>query len=149
MKRKIVYVDMDGVLADFYGAHAEAIKRNPKNQFPQSEHGFFRNLKPIPNAIMMMEWLQYSKKHDVYILTAPSVMNPMCYTEKMLWVREHLGPEMVNRLIISPVKGLNKGDYLIDDNILGKGQEDFEGEIIHFGSDKFKNWTDVIIYLAK
>jgi len=147
MKRKIVYIDMDGVLADFYGAHAEAIKNNPKNKFPQCEYGFFRNLRPMPNAVDMFESLWQRRKFDVYILTAPSIKNPLCYTEKMLWVKEHLGEEVLNNLIINPNKGLNKGDFLIDDNISGKGQENFEGEVIHFGSDRFKDWIDVILYL--
>tara|TARA_R110000851_G_scaffold179363_2_gene326428 strand:- start:87 stop:536 length:450 start_codon:yes stop_codon:yes gene_type:complete len=147
--RKIIYVDMDAVLCDYYGAHAKAIELNPKNQYPQSEYGFFVNLEPLKDAINSMKWLINSKNFDVYILTAPSVMNPLCYTEKMLWIKKWFGMEMVNKLIISPNKGLNKGDYLIDDNNSGKGQENFEGELIHFGSEKIPNWIEVLTFLNK
>lgn len=140
---------MDGVLCDFFGAHDEAVKRNPFNNFPQSEYGFFTKLKPMPNAIDNVKWLIQSPKFDVYILTAPSVLNPLCYIEKRLWVEEYFGMGMVNKLIITPNKGLNKGEYLIDDNINGKGQDKFDGELIHFGSDKFPNWTEILIYFNK
>jgi len=36
-----------------------------------------------------------------------------------------------------------KGDILIDDNIKGKGQEIFEGRLIHFGSDQFPDLKSV------
>ncbi len=78
---------------------------------------------------------------DVYILTAPSVRNPLCYTEKRLWIEQKFDLDMARNLIISPNKGLNKGDYLIDDNINGKGQENFEGKVLHFGSPEFENWS--------
>ena len=147
--RKVLYVDMDGVLCDFYGAHKKALLKNPHNKYPQSEYGFFTNLEPLPGAIKAMKWLMDSTYFDVYILTAPSVKNPLCYTEKRIWVENWLGDEMVNRLIITPNKGLNKGDYLIDDNLHGRGQNLFKGEVIHFGSEEFPNWDEVLIYLNK
>ena len=147
IKKEIIYIDMDGVIVDFFGAHAKALKLNPHNKFPQSEYGFFERLEPMPNAVECIKWLIASPKYDVYILTAPSVMNPLCYTEKRVWIEKHFGMDLVNKLIISPNKGLSKGDYLIDDNISGRGQNFFEGELIHFGSDDFKNWKEVLIYL--
>jgi len=81
---------------------------------------------------------------DPYILTAPSTKNPMSYTEKRVWVEKHLGMEMVERLIISPNKSLLKGHYLIDDNIEGKGQEGFEGEVLQYGSALYPNWNAVM-----
>jgi 5'-nucleotidase len=41
---------------------------------------------------------------------------------------------------------LVKGDYLIDD-MGNAGQDNFEGEWIHFGSNRFKNWEKVLKYL--
>jgi 5'(3')-deoxyribonucleotidase len=43
-------------------------------------------------------------------------------------------------------KDFLKKDYLIDDR-LKHGAKDFEGELILFGSDRYKNWTDVKNYL--
>lgn len=137
---------MDGVLCDFHGAHKKAKELNPDKKYPQSEYDFFRKLEPIIDSIDSIRLLQ-DMEFDVYILTAPSVYNPMCYTEKRMWVEDHFGMGMVEKLIISPNKGLNKGDFLIDDFPSGRGQDTFEGELIHFGSDKFPNWEEVIAYL--
>jgi 5'(3')-deoxyribonucleotidase len=147
--KKIVYVDMDGVLCDYHGAYSDAIKINPKIEYPQSQHGFFSNLEPITGAIESMRWLLESKFFDVHILTAPSIHNPMSYTEKRVWVEKWLGFDMVKKLIITRNKALNKGDFLIDDNTEGNGQSKFEGELIHFGSESFPTWIEVSIFLNK
>jgi len=140
---------MDGVICDFYKAKEEALKRNPHNKFPQSEYGFFTNLEPIEGAISAIMWLMASKDFEVYILTAPSILNPLCYTEKRVWIEKHFGMDLVRNMIISPNKGLSKGDILIDDNEKGCGQDMFEGDFIHFGSNKFPNWNEILIYLNK
>ena len=51
---------------------------------------------------------------------------------------------MVERLIISPNKALLKGDYLIDDNVEGKGQEGFEGCLVQYGSRSYPDWSAVL-----
>jgi len=138
---------MDDVLCDFMGAHQESITKKPEIIYPQSQYGFWRNLEPIKGSIEAVNYLNSVEIFDVYILTSPSVLNPLCYTEKRLWVEDYLGLEMVNRLIISPNKGLNKGDYLIDDMDNGKGQDNFEGKLLRFGSIEFCNWEQVLAYL--
>jgi 5'-nucleotidase len=59
----------------------------------------------MPNAIEVYQWLSNQDSIDLYILTAPSVRNPSSYTEKRLWVGEHLGLDAAYKLIISPNKG--------------------------------------------
>ena len=73
----------------------------------------------------------------------------MCYTEKRVWVEEHLGMDFVQRLIISPNKGLNRGDYLIDDHDTGRGQEGFQGKFIHFGQEEFPDWKTVMKFFKE
>lgn len=147
--KQIIYIDMDGVLCNFNDARDKALLKNPDNKYPQSEYNFFRKLKPIKRSKDIVKWLINSPRYDVYILTTPSIKNPMSYTEKAMWVKKHYGEEMLNKLIISPNKGLNKGDYLIDDNLSGGGQETFKGKLIHFGSEEFTDWHDVLVYLNK
>ena len=135
---------MDDVLCDFSSAHKKALLENPEIIYPQNQYGYWRKLKPLKNAI---ETVTYLKEHfDVYILSSPSIYNPLCYAEKRVWVEEHLGFDMLEKLILSHNKGLNKGDYLIDDHINGKGQENFEGELLHFGSEEFSDWNKVREY---
>lgn len=139
---------MDGVLCDYEGAHHKALARQPKIAYPQSQYGFFRNLKPLEYVLESIEKLRRLPALELYILTAPSIFNPLCYSEKREWVENHLGFDWVKKLIISPNKGLNKGHYLIDDHTEGRGQESFEGELLHFGSAKFPDWLSITHYLT-
>lgn len=147
--KKIVYIDMDDTLADFMGAYETAREEKPAMVFPQAEYGFFANLAPLEDAVESVRVLLDSDHLSPYILTAPSTVNPLCYTEKRIWVEQHLGMEMVERLIISPDKSLLKGDYLVDDIPEGKGQEGFEGELIQYGTPDYPDWQAVMEYLLK
>ena len=145
--KRLLYVDMDDVLCDYTGAYEHCRKCNPNERYPQSVKGFFENLKPIEGAIEAIDTLV--KNFDLYLLTAPSTRNPLCYTEKRIWVEAHLGYDIVKRLIISPNKSLLKGDFLVDDHIEGRGQEKFSGELIHFGSSSYETWSAVLSYLLR
>lgn len=142
--KKIVYVDLDGVLCNFFKAARKALQDNPTQRYPQSQWGFFLKLEEIPGAIEGFKKLQ--DHFDVWILTRPSIWNIGCYTEKAAWVLEHLGFDTLEKLILSCNKSLLKGDYLIDD-MDGDGQPDFEGEWIRFGTSKFPDWKSVVEYL--
>ena len=139
----IIYIDMDDVLCDFTGQFQRDLAENPKIGYPQSQYGFFTKLPPINGAINSVIALFESKTYEPYILTAPSLRNPLCYTEKRVWIEEKLGMPFVKRLIICPDKSLLKGAYLIDDNVSGKGQEKFEGEVLHFGSQMYPDWEAI------
>ena len=145
MKKQIVYVDMDNVACDFIGARDAALLANPSIAFPHSQLDFFRSLKPMKGFIEAINLL--ATRYDVYFLTAPSTKNLLSYTEKALWVRDHLGEYWVERLIISKFKNLNKGDFLIDDIAEGCGQDKFEGTLIQFGTDPFFGWREVLQYM--
>jgi 5'(3')-deoxyribonucleotidase len=139
-----VYIDMDGVLCDFYGAVMKHKNQNPKQPYPQSKWGFFLKLEPIDGAIDAVNKLK--ENYDVWILTRPSFMNINCYSEKAQWVLDHLGYDMLEKTILCGDKSLVKGHYLIDDQG-NAGQENFEGEWIHFGTTKYPNWDEVLKYL--
>ncbi|MBN26391.1 MAG: hypothetical protein CL578_15235 [Alteromonadaceae bacterium] len=143
-KPLVVYIDMDDVLCDYTNAHNNKLATNPDITFPQSQYGFFASLKPIEGAIKSVKMLINDERFAPYILTAPSYMNPLCYTEKRVWVETYFGLDFTQKLIISPNKSLLKGHVLIDDNLLGKGQEGFEGKLFQFGSPEYKNWQIVM-----
>jgi len=137
MSKPRIYVDMDGVLCDYDEAKYRTLLRTPENFFPQASYGFFRDMRPITGAIEAYHWLH--ENFDTWILTRPSVLNPMCYTEKREWVEKHLGLEICEKLIMCTEKGLLKGDYLIDD----MPWPSFEGQQITFGSKEYPNWKKV------
>lgn len=147
MTKQIVYVDMDNVLCDFIGLRDAELLKNPLIAFPHSQLDFFRRLAPMQDAIESIIALE--ERYDVYILTAPSTKNLLSYTEKALWVRDHLGEYWVEKLIISKHKHLNIGEFLIDDIAEGCGQDKFEGVLLQFGSDPFFTWKDVIKYMMR
>jgi 5'(3')-deoxyribonucleotidase len=145
MNKKIVYVDMDGVLCDYWKRFHEL--ESELIRLPQTTFGFYTSLEPIEGAIEAYKQLE--EKYDVWILTRPSYQNPMCYTEKRVWVEKYLGLKAAQKLIICWNKGLLKGDYLIDDTLIPtpKTQEEyymqtpFGGKFIHYGSSRYKNWN--------
>lgn len=138
---------MDDVLCDFMGAYIRQKKIEPEIKYPQSVPNFFENLEPLPGAIEAVNKLRQDSRFDVYVLSAPSTRNPLSYTEKRIWIEKHFDYNFAERLILSSNKALLKGDLLIDDYESGKGQENFEGNLIVFGSKSYPDWDSVLKYL--
>ena len=143
---KIVYVDMDSVLVDFQSGidsltaeHRQTFKDN-LDDVP----GIFLKMKPVEGAIQAYKEL--TEHFDVYILSTAPWNNPSAWTDKLLWVQEYLGDLAHKRLILTHHKNLNDGDFLIDDRT-ANGAGEFNGEHIHFLSEEFKNWNDVLEYI--
>ena len=137
-EKEIVYVDLDGVMADYDKA------KIGKTEEEKMAPGFFTNLEPIDGAIEAFKKL--SDYYDVYFLSTAPWSNINAPSEKRVWVEKHLGEYAFKKLILSHNKGLLKGDYLIDDRV-ANGVEDFEGEHIHFGSAEFPGWESILEYL--
>ena len=148
MKRinKILYVDMDNVLVDFPSAFPYVDKDllekyvDNKDDIP----GIFSLMEPLDGAVDAYQKL--SKKFDTYILSTAPWDNPSAWSDKVVWVKKHLGESAHKRLILSHNKDLNRGDYLIDDR-LKNGAAKFKGEHIHFGQEPFPDWQAVLAYL--
>ena len=140
-----VFVDMDDVLTDFRPAFLAARSAEPAMLWPQAKPGFFASLQPLSNAVMGVHVMDAMAGVEVHILTAPSARNPNSYTEKRLWIEQKLGYRFVKRLHISPRKDLFRGDILIDDNLKGKGQENFEGSVIRFGGEFCQSWPEAVV----
>ena len=158
--KKIVYVDMDGVVADF-GLAIKTLSLEKINEDISSieddilrgelidrfceEHNYiFSIVPPIEGAIEAVTKLQ--KKYDVYFLSTPMWGVPQSFTDKRLWIDKYFGISSEKRLILTHRKDLNIGEYLIDDR-LKNGAGEFKGEHIHFGTEKYPNWDSVLNYL--
>ena len=142
MEKKIIYIDMDGTLVDYVGS---ANKLGLALEDAKHVKGFFKDLKPLSNAIE--SYNELIKYFDVYILSTSPWSNPDALTEKLLWIKEWL-PNAYKNVIFSHHKDLNIGDYLIDDS-KKNGAKDFKGEHIWFGHENFENWQSVIHYILK
>tara|TARA_B100000427_G_C15474230_1_gene579964 strand:+ start:186 stop:698 length:513 start_codon:yes stop_codon:yes gene_type:complete len=144
--KKILYVDMDGVLVDFQSGIDSLSKDNfkkYKNRYDEAPN-IFSLMKPIKNAVFSFNLL--SKYFDTYILSTSPWDNPTALQDKQNWVKKYIGERAKKRLIFSHHKNLNKGDFLIDDRTK-RGADQFEGKHIHFGHGSFLNWFDVLDYL--
>ena len=141
---KRIYVDLDDTLCMYSYMHEECIKLNPGNKFPQSEYGFYLKLPLMYLGKESLHKLQ-AFGFEIWLLSRPSFKNPMCYTEKRVWVEKRLGEEWVERLILAPDKSLFIGDYLIDDH----PWPNFQGKQLLFGSEEFPDWLTVTNYLIK
>ena len=147
MKR--VYIDLDGVVADFEKGREEHPlgKVSPYRGRPDKLPGLFENLEPIEGAISSVNLLLESPDFDIYFLSTAPWDNPDAWTHKRLWIAKFFDEKLIRkRLILCHFKNFLIGDYLIDDR-RHNGAENFQGEWLHFGSDKFPNWKSVLEYL--
>ncbi|WP_281614945.1 hypothetical protein [Flammeovirga sp. SubArs3] len=131
--KKILYIDLDGVTVDYQPSENK------------TKEGFFLEMSPIENALTSIRKL--ASHYNVYFLSTAPWSNPNAWKEKRLWIEKYFGDDFKKRLILSHNKHLNKGDYLIDDRPHANGADQFEGELIHFGSEQFKDWQAVLNYL--
>ena len=158
MNKKIVYIDMDGVIADFdlaikqicpeletsdkladYETRADKVdeicEKNPE---------IFHNLPLIPGAYEAIHKL--TPHYEIYFLSTPMWNIPSSFTGKRMWISENFGELATKRLILTHRKDLNIGHYLIDDR-LKNGADKFTGEHIHFATEQFPDWNSVLKYL--
>lgn len=133
---------MDDTMCEYASAHARALAAVPQQRFPQAEMDFFRGLAPIPGALDSMRRIA-AHGYDVWILSRPSYQNPLCYTEKRLWVEDHLGLEWCEKLILCPDKSLLRGEWLIDDVLWG-----FEGRQLRFSRESGMDWPRIVEILC-
>jgi len=146
--KKILYIDMDNVLVDF----PSAFRHFNKNVLQQYEGhlddipGIFSNMEPVEGAVSA--FMKLSEIFDTYILSTAPWENETAWSEKLAWVKKHLGQPAYKRLILTHHKDLNRGHYLIDDRTKN-GVDKFQGEHIHFGTEHFQDWGSVVGYLLQ
>jgi len=135
-----ILVDMDGVLADWSagmerqlgspgfldwstweGIRADAtLEHRDAFAAAMAARFFYRDLDPIPWAVDALREI-VAAGHEVFICSTPDSTNQHCASDKIAWIRQHLGDDWVKRIILTHDKTLVHGDILIDDkpNVTG------------------------------
>jgi len=167
----ILFVDMDEVMADTYGAHIEIYNRDFQETLTHDtcmgtevwravpedrqtsvrnharNRGFFRELNPIPNSQAVLQKL--NEKYEVYIASA-AMQFPNSLEEKSDWLDEHFPFIPWQKRILCGDKHVLRGDILIDDR--SYNLENFEGRSLLFtsphnvhtnGYERVDNWQEV------
>jgi len=145
---KLLYVDMDNVLVDFPSGIARLdpdVVRTFEGRLDEVP-GIFALMDPIPGAVEAYHRL--ARVFDTYVLSTAPWENPSAWSDKLAWVKRHLGEVARKRLILSHHKNLNHGDFLIDDRTKN-GAASFPGEHLHFGTQRFPDWPAVVAYLLE
>ncbi len=145
--KKILYVDMDGVLVDFTSAFLRIPQQTLLAYDGRLDEipGIFALMEPLPGAVAA--YTELAGRFDTFILSTAPWGNPSAWCDKLLWVKQHLGVVAHKRLILTHHKHLNVGHFLIDDRTKN-GADRFTGEHILFGSARFPDWPTVVTYLT-
>lgn len=101
-RKKSIYVDMDGVLADFMG-QTDAVERF------RIEVGFFSNLAPFRKNVNAVKKLIADGNYNVFILSASP--NEQADRDKKEWLKKYL-PTMADGNIILMRNHERKVDYM-------------------------------------
>lgn len=167
--RKIVLVDMDGVICDFdihmfnefrrlYPNEPYVLPTNRKKwaitdqydalkrglgqciwDIMQSQH-FFETLPPMAGAVQALT--DMAKLANVFLCTTPLLKYRHCVVEKYNWVNKYLGSEFISKIILTHDKTLVHGDILIDDKPYITGAKKPTWEHILFSQPYNENICD-------
>lgn len=148
--KKHVWIDMDGVVADFEPKATKCAEEMgiTFKEFAAKKHyrnieGFYRDLPLVPGSKEAVLELDASDKYIINFLSAPSWGNESCFTDKRIWIRENFGTDFDKRMDLSFHKGHYLGHYLIDDRDK-YGAKDFIGEHIKYGDENYPDWDAVL-----
>jgi 5'(3')-deoxyribonucleotidase len=148
--KKTLYIDMDNVLVDFPSGMKVCDPALLKEYEDRADEipGIFALMQPKDGAIAAYHEL--SELFDTYILSTAPWENPTAWSDKLEWVKRHLGAPAHKRLTLSHNKHLSRGHYLVDDRP-NNGAEAFGKvpgqEWIQFDPDSDTAWTEVVAYL--
>ena len=141
MKKKTIFIDMDGVIANFAKAAEEGgWKHRP------DKHVNYGELEVMPGAEEALRKL--NQDFDIFIASTPPWDRPDMWGAKREWIAKHF-PYLKRKLILTHRKDLLIGDILIDDS-RWRGQPDFKGAWLWFGTNqRCLDWPSTLELIYK
>lgn len=172
MNKTILYFDMDNVLVDFksgIAAMPESVLAEYADDGKGKPHyddipGIFAHMTPVEGAVDAVKIL--SSKYDCYILSTSPWNNHTSLNDKLEWIKryfDHTVPEVeikrgetncgnpfYKKVIFSHHKELcmRPKAWLIDDRTKN-GTSDFGERHIHFLTERFPDWENVVSFLME
>lgn len=156
MKNKVLFFDLDGVLANFnkkiLELHGQELDMHNYKDNEKIVDEICLNNPRIFSILELMEQnavdvvLDLMTYYNVYFLSTPMWILPESWMDKRIWVEKHFGKHAVKKLILTHRKDLCVGDFLVDDRKVN-GAAEFSGEHIHFGTEQFPDLQTVKDYL--
>jgi len=141
MNKKTIFIDMDGVIANFKKAADEGGWTHRPDK-----HVNYRNLEVMPGAKEAL--IKLNQDFDIFIASTPPWDRPDMWGAKREWLAEHF-PWLKRKLILTHRKDLLIGDILIDDS-RWRGQPDFKGNWLWFGtSQRCLDWPSTLELIYK
>jgi len=139
--KKTIFIDMDGVIANFAKAAEEGgWKHRP------DKHVNFGELEVMPGAEEALRKL--NQDFDIFIASTPPWDRPDMWGAKREWIAKHF-PYLKRKLILTHRKDLLIGDILIDDS-RWRGQPDFKGAWLWFGTNqRCLDWPSTLELIYK
>jgi len=139
--KKIIFIDMDGVIANFKKAADEGGWTHRPDKYVD-----YRNLEVMPGAKDAL--IKLNQDFDIFIASTPPWDRPDMWGAKREWLAEHFS-WLKRKLILTHRKDLLIGDILIDDS-RWRGQPDFKGHWIWFGTaQRCLDWPSTLKLIYK
>jgi len=122
-----LFIDMDGVLADFDAAYKAVTGWAPDKRLDNvdwrevvARPGFYANLPPMPDALILWDFAaNYAlvRGYNIVILTGVPSSVPEAAADKRRWVNRHIGEHvpMIACRSRDKSKHAKAGDILVDD----------------------------------
>lgn len=153
MTKPFLFLDQDGVLADFDKSVNEHNSLKHPSTFKLGV-GSYKNLELMDENIP--KYLkELSNKYDIYVATKIPHDNPFSAYEKIEWIKAHI-PMLQKKVIITPNKGLlgDETSVLVDDRPNKASIDCFKGDLVYFGNDLHNqavynttDWAQLFVFL--